>query len=154
MNIFIICILIWQLSKGQNVLKKFLSTVTLTWAPKNCLQLANRVMAGHWVLNSYTYLSSKKLFHMTGRHMGRRQDTEYWIAWNCTISVYMYNIMDNVCILARTNCSQNHLYGVLMYGFLPFHSPFEYCKRANIRGGFNFAIIAVDDFSAKLKPSR
>ena len=29
-----------------------------------------------------------------------------------------------------------------------------YCKRANIRGGFNFAMFAVDDFSAKLKPSR
>ena len=25
----------------------------------------------------------------------------------------------------------------------------EYCKRANVRGGFNFAIFAVDDFSAK-----
>ena len=29
-----------------------------------------------------------------------------------------------------------------------------YCKRANIRGGFNFAMFAVDDFSAKLKPPR
>ena len=28
------------------------------------------------------------------------------------------------------------------------------CKRANIRGGFNFAMFAVDDFSAKLKPPR
>ena len=27
-----------------------------------------------------------------------------------------------------------------------------YCKRANIRGGFNFAMFAVDDFSVKLKP--
>ena len=27
-----------------------------------------------------------------------------------------------------------------------------YCKRANVRGGFNFAMFAVDDFSAKLKP--
>ena len=27
-------------------------------------------------------------------------------------------------------------------------------KRANIRGGFNFAMFAVDDFSAKLKPPR
>ena len=25
-----------------------------------------------------------------------------------------------------------------------------YCKRVNIRGGFNFAMFAVDDFSAKL----
>ena len=25
-----------------------------------------------------------------------------------------------------------------------------YCKMANIRGGFNFAMFAVDDFSAKL----
>ena len=30
----------------------------------------------------------------------------------------------------------------------------DYCKRANIRGGFNFAMFAVDDFSAKLKPPR
>ena len=30
----------------------------------------------------------------------------------------------------------------------------KYCKRENIRGGFNFAIFAVDDFSAKLKPPR
>ena len=29
-----------------------------------------------------------------------------------------------------------------------------YCKRANIRGGFNFAMFAVNDFSAKLKPPR
>ena len=29
-----------------------------------------------------------------------------------------------------------------------------YCKRANIHGGFNFAMFAVDDFSAKLKPPR
>ena len=29
-----------------------------------------------------------------------------------------------------------------------------YCKRANIRGGFNFAMFAVDDFSAKIKPPR
>ena len=29
-----------------------------------------------------------------------------------------------------------------------------YCKRANIRGGFNFAMFAVDNFSAKLKPPR
>ena len=29
-----------------------------------------------------------------------------------------------------------------------------YCKRANIRGGFNFAMFTVDDFSAKLKPPR
>ena len=29
-----------------------------------------------------------------------------------------------------------------------------YCKRANIRGGFNFAMFAVDDFSAKFKPPR
>ena len=29
-----------------------------------------------------------------------------------------------------------------------------YCKRANIRGGFYFAMFAVDDFSAKLKPPR
>ena len=28
------------------------------------------------------------------------------------------------------------------------------CKRANIRGGFNFAIFAVTDFSAKLRPPR
>ena len=27
-----------------------------------------------------------------------------------------------------------------------------YCKRANIRGGFNLAMFAVDDFAAKLKP--
>ena len=27
-----------------------------------------------------------------------------------------------------------------------------YCKRANIRGGFNFAMFAVDNFVAKLKP--
>ena len=27
-----------------------------------------------------------------------------------------------------------------------------YCKRANVRGGFNFAMFAVEDFSAKLKP--
>ena len=27
-----------------------------------------------------------------------------------------------------------------------------YCKRANIRDGFNFAMFEVDDFSAKLKP--
>ena len=33
-------------------------------------------------------------------------------------------------------------------------SIFVYCKRANIRGGFNFAMFAVDNFSAKLKPSR
>ena len=26
----------------------------------------------------------------------------------------------------------------------------KYCKRTNIRGGFNFAMVAVDDFSAKL----
>ena len=31
---------------------------------------------------------------------------------------------------------------------------FAYCKRANIRGGFNFAMFATDDFSAKLKPPR
>ena len=30
----------------------------------------------------------------------------------------------------------------------------QYCKRGNIRGGFNFAMFAVDDFSAKLKPPR
>ena len=30
----------------------------------------------------------------------------------------------------------------------------NYCKRANIRGGFNFAMFAVDDFPAKLKPPR
>ena len=30
----------------------------------------------------------------------------------------------------------------------------SYCKRANIRGGFNFAMFAVDIFSAKLKSSR
>ena len=30
----------------------------------------------------------------------------------------------------------------------------KYCKRANIRGGFNFAMFAIDDFSAKLKPQR
>ena len=29
-----------------------------------------------------------------------------------------------------------------------------YCKRGNIRGGLNFAMFAVDDFSAKLKPPR
>ena len=29
-----------------------------------------------------------------------------------------------------------------------------YCKRANIRGGFNFAMFAVDDFFATLKPPR
>ena len=29
-----------------------------------------------------------------------------------------------------------------------------YCKRANIRGGFNFAMFAVDNLSAKLKPPR
>ena len=28
----------------------------------------------------------------------------------------------------------------------------KYCKRANIRGDFNFAMFVVDDFSAKLKP--
>ena len=31
---------------------------------------------------------------------------------------------------------------------------FKYCKRANIRGGLNFAMFAVDNFSAKLKPPR
>ena len=31
---------------------------------------------------------------------------------------------------------------------------FDYCKRANIRGGFNFTMFAVDDFSAKLKQPR
>ena len=31
----------------------------------------------------------------------------------------------------------------------------EYCKRANIRGGFNFTIFAVvDDFSTNLNPPR
>ena len=30
----------------------------------------------------------------------------------------------------------------------------HYCKRANIRGGFNFAMFAINDFSAKLKPPR
>ena len=29
-----------------------------------------------------------------------------------------------------------------------------YCKRVNIRGGYNFAMFAVDDFSVKLKPQR
>ena len=30
----------------------------------------------------------------------------------------------------------------------------SYCKRTNIRGGFNFAMFAVNDFSAKLKQPR
>ena len=30
----------------------------------------------------------------------------------------------------------------------------RYCKRANIRGDFNFAMFAVDNFSVKLKPPR
>ena len=30
----------------------------------------------------------------------------------------------------------------------------QICKRANIRGGFNFAMFAVDYFPAKLKPPR
>ena len=29
-----------------------------------------------------------------------------------------------------------------------------YCKRVNIRCGFNFAMFAVDEFSTKLKPPR
>ena len=32
--------------------------------------------------------------------------------------------------------------------------PKTYGKRANIRGGFNFAMFTIDDFSAKLKPLR
>ena len=38
--------------------------------------------------------------------------------------------------------------------FIVFHFIMIYCKRANIRGGFNFALFAVDNFSAKLKPPR
>ena len=44
--------------------------------------------------------------------------------------------------------------GILIQVFKSYNSREEYCKRANIRGGFNFAIFAVDDFSAKLKPTR
>jgi hypothetical protein len=30
----------------------------------------------------------------------------------------------------------------------------EYCRLANIHDGFNFAMFAIEDFSAKLNPSR
>ena len=40
------------------------------------------------------------------------------------------------------------------YSALIIANIISYCKRANICGGFNFAMFAVDDFSAKLKPPR
>ena len=34
------------------------------------------------------------------------------------------------------------------------HKSLYYCKRTNVHGGFNFAMFAVEDFSAKLKPPK
>ena len=44
--------------------------------------------------------------------------------------------------------------GQTLYLYLVISLVAVYCKRANIRGGFNFAMFVVDIFSAKLKPPR
>ena len=56
-----------------------------------------------------------------------------------------------MCSLISIGISFEDMERILSNIYVKFNS---YCKRANIRGGFNFAMFAVHNFSAKLKPPR